>query len=224
MTVIGPTESGKTTLVKEILPTRSHVLMVATKPEDSLIQEMEVDGYRVSHDLDIRVRDGRIIDDRFIFWPVMIRSRAGRDGWRTPRMDEFEDHQRAQVRRALGYVWRTRRWCVYVDEVAWVAGRQHGLGIQREMTQLWFQGRTMGITVVVATQRPSDIPRAAYSQAKHLFWFQTGDRTDLENLADIGGGIDRKPLEQAIESLREHEFLYFRRGSPPLLVRSKVEL
>lgn len=186
---------------------------------------MRANGYRVSHDLDVRVRDGHVLDKRFVFWPVMIpkeRSRGG--GYRAPHMHELGPYQERQVKRALDYVWRSRRWCVYIDELAWVAGRQHGMGLQREMTQLWFQGRSMKITVVGSTQRPSDIPRAAYSQASHLFWFATGDHTDLENLSAIGGGVDRRPLEQVIANLRAHEFLYFRRQVPPLLVRSRVEL
>lgn len=225
VTILGPTQSGKTTLALEVLEARDHILFLATKREDPLIAGLASRGYRVSHDLDIRVRDGHILDRRFVFWPVrtVVKSRAGRE--RRLNMEEFRQMQRAEVKRALDYVWHTRRWAVFADETVWLSEKgEGGLGLGSDLNTLWYQGATAKISLIAATQRPSWIPRAAYSSPEHLFFFATTDKADLERLSDIGAGIDKRTLEAAIVGLRRHEFLYFRpRERPPLLVRSRVE-
>ena len=78
---------------------------------------------------------------------------------------------------------------------------------------------------MMAGQRPSWIPRDAYSAPSHLFFFATRDRGDLDRLSDIGAGLDSRELEHLIANLRRHEFLYLApREYPPVLKVSKVEL
>lgn len=225
MTILGPTQSGKTTLALEVLEARDHILFLATKREDPLIAGLAAQGYRISDRLDIRVRDGKVIDRKFVFWPV--KTTVG-DGARARRMsmDEFREYQRREVKRALNYVWHTRRWAVFADETVWLSEKgEGGLGLGSDLNTLWYQGATARISLIAATQRPSWIPRAAYSSPEHLFFFSTSDAADLDRLSDIGAGVDKKSLEHLIVNLRRHEFLYFRpRERPPLLVRSKVEL
>lgn len=141
-------------------------------------------------------------------------------------MDEFRDYQRAEVKRALNYVWRVRRWAVFADETTWLSETgEGGLGLGKDLNTLWYQGATAKISLIAATQRPSWIPRAAYSSPEHLFFFSTTDKADLDRLSDIGAGVDKRLLEDEITSLRRYEFLYFRpRERPPLLIRSRVEL
>lgn len=230
MTILGPTQSGKTTLALEVLEAREHILFLATKREDPLIEGLAARGYRISDDLDIRVTEGadgkHILDKRFVFWPVRSTIRTGRGRTRHMTMDEFRDYQRAEVKRALNYVWRVRRWAVFADETTWLSeSGEGGLGLGKDLNTLWYQGATAKISLIAATQRPSWIPRAAYSSPEHLFFFSTTDKADLDRLSDIGAGVDKKLLEAEITSLRRHEFLYFRpRERPPLLIRSRVEL
>lgn len=227
MTILGPTQSGKTTLALEVLEARTHILFLATKREDPLIEGLAERGYRISDDLDIRVRDGHVVDRRFVFWPVRTSVRHSRTGRaRRMDMDEFREYQRREIKRALNYVWHTRRWAVFADETTWLSETgEGGLGLGKDLNTLWYQGATAKISLIAATQRPSWIPRAAYSSPEHLFFFSTTDKADLDRLSDIGAGVDKKGLEAAITGLRRHEFLYFRpRERPPLLVRSRVEL
>ena len=225
VTILGGTGSGKTTLALEVLEARDHILFLATKREDPLIEGLSERGYRISDQLDIRVRDGKVIDRKFVFWPVRTSSRVnGRERHLT--MEEFRDYQRREITRALEYVWRTRRWAVFADETTWLSERgEGGLGLGSQLNTLWYQGRSARISLIAATQRPSWIPRAASSSPEHLFFFATNDKADLERLSDIGAGVDKKLLEATITSLKRFEFLYFRpRERPPLLVRSKVTL
>jgi hypothetical protein len=221
VTVLGPTGSGKTTLAVELLDAREHVLALITKPEDPIVDEFTAHGFRVSKDLDIRVTDGTILDRRFAFWPVKEGPRRGE----RYDLDGFRRYQRRAVLAALTYVWRTRRWCIFLDEGLWIASAKGGLGLDDELDTLLYTGKTAGITVVVGGQRPAWLPRSCYSSADHLFFFATSDGADLERLADIGAGVDRHALEEEIVSLPPHDFAYLSaRVRPPLLVRSRVEL
>lgn len=201
---------------------RDHILFLATKREDPLIAGLAARGYRISSDLDIRVRDNKVLDRKFVFWPV--KTTLDRRG-RKMNMREFRAYQRREIERALNYVWHTRRWAVFADETVWLSSPKEGLGLDDELNTLWYQGATALISLIAATQRPSWIPRAAYSSPEHIFFFKTADKEDLDRLTDIGGGIDKKQLSAVITGLRRHEFLYLRpRETPPLLVRSRVEL
>lgn len=207
----------------EVLEARDHILFLATKREDPLIAGLSARGYRISDDLDIRVRDGKILDRKFVFWPV--RTTMDRYG-RKMDMDQFREYQRRQVKRALNYVWHVRRWAVFADETVWLSEKgEGGLGLGSDLNTLWYQGATAKISLIAATQRPSWIPRAAYSSPEHIFFFRTNDKEDLDRLTDIGAGIDKRSLAAIITNLRRHEFLYLRpRETPPLLIRSRVDL
>lgn len=225
VTILGPTQSGKTTVALEVLQVRlrraGHVLFLATKREDPLISALATQGWRVSDTLDIRSRDGHVVeaDRAFVFWPV--RTEIGRTGRRLD-MTEFNDYQRHEVRRALNYVWHARRWTVYADETIWLAD---DLGLKDELETLWFQGSSAKIGLVASAQRPAWVPRGAYSSPEHLFFFRTTDKDDLDRLADIGAGIDRPSLVRDVTGLRRHEFLYVQpRSQPPLRIRSMVQV
>jgi len=218
VTILGPTQSGKTTLGLEVLDCRDYVLFLATKRKDPLIAGLASRGYRISNQLDIRARDGQILDPKFVFWPVQTEISKGK------RMDmrQFKVYQEREVRRALNYVWHSMGWAVYADETIWLAD---DLKLRDELETLWFQGATAKISLIASAQRPAWVPRGAYSSPEHLFFFHTSDKEDLDRLADIGAGINRMVLSEEITSLKRHEFLYLQpRSQPPLRIRSKVEL
>ena len=200
-------------------------MFLATKRADSLIAGLSESGYRVSDDLDIRrTADGQIHreDRKFVFWPV--RTTVGR-AERHMDMREFRAYQEREIRRALNYVWRTLGWAVYADETLWLSEKgEGGLGLGPELNTIWHQGRSAGISLIASSQRPSWLPRAAYSAPRHLFFFQTSDKEDRKRLTDIGGAIDADTVGRVISTLGRYEFLYIRpRDNPPILLRSKVD-
>jgi hypothetical protein len=66
----------------------------------------------------------------------------------------------------------------------------------------------MGCGLWAAAQRPFNAPLNMYGQSEHLIIFRDGDQRSVERYGQIGGGIDRDLIEQIVNQLRKHEFLY----------------
>lgn len=210
VTILGPTKSGKTTLALDVVEIRSYVLGVFTKPQDPILDELAGRGWRTTKKLDIQVQDGVVMDRRVAFHPV----------YRSGTIREKEQRQAVAVQGAFDYVFDAGGWCVFADEGVWLT--QH-LGLARELQAFWYQGRTSDISLVLLAQRPAWVPRAAYSQAEHVFFFHTADREDQKRFADLGGGVDTDAVRGLVAGLSRHEFLYVAPHEGTLL-RSTVQL
>lgn len=210
VTILGPTKSGKTTLALDVCEIRTYVLGVFTKPQDPILDELAGRGWRKTRKLDIQVQDGVVTDRRLAFHPVFA----------TGSIREKEQKQAAAVRGAFDYIFEAGGWCVFADEGVWLT--QH-LGLARELQAFWYQGRTSDISLVLLAQRPAWVPRAAYSQAEHVFFFHTADREDQKRFADLGGGVDTDAVRALVAGLDRHEFLYVA-PHEGTLIRSRVEL
>lgn len=205
VTVIGPTGSGKTHLALELAELRPYILVLAAKRVDPLVAELQAKGYHVTADLGeimwTQTRDGepaRPVYSKVVFWPQTSENvtAAGR-----------LEIQAKAFRKAMDWADKTGKWAVLVDETMWLADR---LRLDKELDALWFQGRTQGLSVIACAQRPSRVPRLAFSQATYLFIGKFGDKRDIETLRDISSNIPRELIESAIYSLDfdRHEFLF----------------
>lgn len=210
VTILGPTKSGKTTLALDVVEIRKHVLGIFTKPRDPILGELEQRGWRVTRRLTIQTQDGVVTDYRVAFHAV----------YSSGTIREKEERQRAAVKAALDYAFDAESWCVFVDEGVWAT--QH-LGLARELQAFWYQGRTSDLSLVLLAQRPAWVPRAAYSQAEHVFFFHTADRDDQKRFADLGGGVDTDVVRALVAGLERHQFLYVAPHEGTLL-RSSVVL
>lgn len=210
VTILGPTKCGKTTLALDVVEIRDYVIGIFTKPTDPILDTLAGRGWRTTGKLDIKVQDGEVVDKKVAFHPVYasgtIRERAAR--------------QAAAVQRAFDYVSAAGKWAVFVDEGVWAT--EH-LGLGKELSSFWYQGRTAEISLILLAQRPAWIPRAAYSQAEHVFFFHTADREDQKRFADLGGGVDVDVVRALVAGLDRHEFLYVA-PHEHTMIRSKVDL
>ena len=185
VTLIGPTGSGKSVLARAILPRRSHVVWVATKPQDRIIDDLVSDGFVVRDEW--KPGDSA---DRIILHPVRRRSAS-------------EDRQlaREQIGRMLDDAYVQGGWTVVLDESRYVTGT---LNLSGKVETLWLQGRSLGVSIVSGSQRPRHVPLEAYSQASHLFIWRTKDRQDLKRLAEFSGEVDPGILAAAVAGLPDH--------------------
>lgn len=192
VSLIGPTGTGKSTLALAILPRRKYRVVIVTKPADETVTDL--DGYKVVEQwkkIDADPRDG---GTAYVLWPNIATM----------------DKQRAQavlIRQALREMYAQGAWCVFADEVSYLARDLH---LTRELKMLWLQGRSLGISMVAATQRPAWVPLEMYSQASHLFLWKDNDGRNVRRLVEIGGTVDHRRLEAALASLdsTQHEVLY----------------
>lgn len=189
---IGPTGCGKSTLLLEISRVRRYVAVVATKRKDDTLERVIRSGeYKRVTKWPPPFSGNQPVYPRVVFWPDIKRL----DGERA---------QQEAVYRMLADVYDSGGWTINFDEVRYVS--QH-LGLARPVELLWQQGRSLGISVLCATQRPAFIPLAAYDQSSHLFlWRETDDR-NVKRIAEIAGQSSRE-VRTYLPYLGTYECLY----------------
>jgi energy-coupling factor transporter ATP-binding protein EcfA2 len=188
VSLIGHTGCGKTTLAAQIIPMRRYIIVLATKPRDEVIDTMRAEN-----------RDFVIVNkwppadhlERVIYWP---------------KVDRIGDPQnlRPKVHDCLATVYYSGGWCLYIDEVRFIADQ---LKLKSDLDSLWLQGRAMGISLVAGTQRPAWVPLEMYSQATHLFLWQESDKRNLRRLGEIGG-VDTDTIMRTVYNLPKYDVLY----------------
>jgi hypothetical protein len=205
VTLIGPTGQGKTTLALSILGMRDFVLAVATKQRDPVLYTLEGMGYaRVTQ---FGERPAEVAPK------VVLAAQL-------PKGTESLPQQKRVVHDALTTVYIQGGWCVYLDEVRYVT---EFLKLDADVEVLWQQGRSSGISVVAAAQRPAWIPLSAFSQATHLFLWRTSDQRDLERIGALGAH-DSRAIAAEVATLPRFTVLYVNtrdgmkvRTKPPLI-------
>ena len=124
--------------------------------------------------------------------------------------------RRVGFRSALVDIFTAGNWCIYADEVRYLT---NNLGLTTEMETLWLQGRSLGISIVVSTQRPVSIPILAFD-ANHLFIWRTTDRRDIITASEFTGTA-QDSARYTIPRLPRHEALYIETRTGRM-VRTKV--
>lgn len=205
VTIIGPAGHGKTHLALTLAEMCRHVMVLATKRKDPLVAELAAKGYHVTGRLDdiLWTADSEPsrrhpVNPRVVFWPQFPEKSASR---------ERLQMQANQMREAIDWADKTGGWAVVVDETMWLADT---LRLQRELDTMWFQGRTQGLSVIANAQRPSRVPRLAFSQASYLFIGKYSDKRDIDTLREISSAIPTELVENGIRGLSKpgHEFLF----------------
>lgn len=209
LTTIGPTGSGKTRLNRELLKRRDLVVVLGIKNRDpELYGPFEKMGYSLEH----------------TFHPVP----PGEEGEAlvlfVPRADgkhgaEARAIKARRFRAVLNDVYDTGYWCVYADDVQYLADQLH---LATELEELWMIGRSELVSVVASSQEPVNIPLMAYGAATHLFLFRNNDQRRAQRMAELTG-VNREVAQHVILGLDEHEFLYVNREQGQM-IRSKVLL
>lgn len=186
--LIGPTGSGKTSLLISLLSLRTYVAVVATKPRDSTMD------YLISH--------GYVKLEK---WESIPATKAPRRViWPNAREIDSEEKQREAFREMYRAIYREGGWCIVIDEGFILS---ETLGLKREMRQIWNQGRSIGITHVVGTQRPRWVPTEMYDQSTHLFFWQNSDNRMLDVIGDINGR-DSRQVKEIVANLDRFQVLY----------------
>jgi hypothetical protein len=176
-----------------------YVMVLATKRNDPLVTQLKADGYLITGRLeDIVYSDDGPVHKKVVYWPTYPEKTSTQERLRLLAAD---------FRRALDYADRIGGWAIVMDETMFL---HRTLKLEKELENVWFQGRTQGVSAIANAQRPAYVPRLAYSQATYLFIWQTGDKDDLERLRDISAGIPREQIEENVKMLdwESHEALF----------------
>ncbi len=215
VSLIGPTEAGKTTLGYQLLdvtttPQLPGVVLVM-KPKDATADEWSK----------------RMGYETIRKWPPLrgnpFSTRKPR-GWTLWPRHDFDAQkgiantvweQYRQFNAAFADVYRKGKKILFADELAAVCDE---LGMRAQVLNMYSRGRSQEAGIWGATQRPVDIPRIAYSSAHHLFLAHDPDEADRKRFAEIGGGIDPKLVEAITMELPQYWWLYLRRKDRALCI------
>lgn len=203
--IIGPTGQGKTTLQNAILPVFPFVAVFATKPMDFTMDRLiHEDGY-------LRLarwhRLNPIDHPRRVVWP----DASDVDSTRL-QYDVFADAF-TKIFREVG---RPKHapvgWAVAVDELWYVVNflpptTRGGTTMAMYIKLYLLQGRALGHSLILATQRPASVPVEVYDQCTHLFFLRDNDDANLDRLAGINSR-DSGLTRYIIQNLEKYQALY----------------
>jgi|SRR5688572_3374209 len=202
VTILGPTNSGKTYLGYQLLDATATpklpAIVLVMKPRDATVDRWS----KTVEFKKIRVWPPPISQwvakkpRGYVLWPRFVHD---------PERDDAELFR--QFHRCLMDSYKRGNRIVFGDEAYSLAEE---LSLERIMITLWTKGRSMDCGFWVASQKPTHIPLWAYSMAEHLFIHHDPDKRARQRYAEIGG-VDPKLVEDTVMSLKRHEFLYIRR-------------
>src|SRR3954463_13455045 len=186
--LVGPTGLGKTTLLVNLLPLKPYVVVFATKPRDKTMDSLIASGYVKMdrwHSLDAKQFPRRVL------WPDATRLKS-------------KNTQKAIFGDGFERIYREGGWCVALDETWYMTNI---LDLDEEVKTYLLQARSLGISLVAATQRPAWVPREIYTSSTHLFFWRTNDETDLKSISGIGWR-SAKLIQDLVANLELYQVLY----------------
>jgi hypothetical protein len=190
VTGIGRTGRGKTTLfARGLLSHYPYVVYLGTKEDDpSAYGWLMRRGFKMTNDPRLDYRKA----PRVIYRP-------GPFG--ISRKDKEMQAERFAAVLAVAYA--QRQWAIYADEVAYL----DEIGLAVELEAIWRTGRGRKITMLAASQNPVSIPRVAFDQVSHLFFWRQTEAERVRRMGEMAG--DAAPVvREAIRRLPEYEALY----------------
>lgn len=201
LTIISPTDAGKTTLAFQLAgrvatPDLPAIVMVRKARDATVTRWAAQLGYR-------RVRTWPPLPSPwawnppgYVLWPRVTFD---------PRRDRGEQYK--QFRSAIMHSYKKGNRIIFADELFQLT---RILGLGDELDELWTGGRSMGCGLWTATQSPVHISGFAYNQAAHLFIGHDPDKRRRLRFAEIGG-VDPDIVMAVVVQLRKYEWLYIRR-------------
>lgn len=186
---IGPTGSGKTTLILALLPYRKYVTMIGTKPKDETLMRLVKENHY--HLMRRWEKYSPTVYPRRVLWPdaTKLGSIAS---------------QRNEILIAMREMYSEGHWCVVIDELWYFI---HQLKLELTVKTYLQQARSIGISLVAGTQRPAFVPLEIYDQSTHLFFWRDNDERNLKRISGVAW-LSARMIMRVIASLEKHEVLY----------------
>lgn len=218
LTLLGPTQSGKSTLAFQLLKVTTYPklpgVVLVMKPRDQVVSNMATTlDYQIIRDWPPPLQHRRRIKTRGRVEIVMP------NGWMVWPKHSFDPerddaHMYAVFRRTLIGNYKRGNVVLFADEVYGLAKELH---LERELNAIWSRGAAMGCGLWASSQRPYSIPQWAYSSPEHIFLANDPDKRDRDRYREIGG-VDPELVEAVTRSLPKYCWLYIRRTGPQMCI------
>jgi hypothetical protein len=216
VTGVAMTGAGKTTLFRNLINTgRDFCVVFGTKArDDALYKPLVLEGFVLVDKWS--PWDWEQTGQRKIIFAPMLRVHAGSS---PQEVKDAEEDQAEAFRVALVQIFIAGGWCCYFDEIRYLSD---DLGLAHELNRLYLQGRSLGVTMVAATQRPRSVPLNTFAMATWFFLWKISDRDDRRRASEFAG--EQAPLAfETSARMPKREFVCVN-AVDELIVRSKVEL
>jgi energy-coupling factor transporter ATP-binding protein EcfA2 len=186
--LIGPTGQGKSTMLLNLLPLHRYMTIFVTKPRDATFDALAQHGYlKMERWQSVPARNY----PRRLLWPDATKPKS-------------EMLQRAVFDHAFSAIYREGGWTVALDEL-WYFSQV--LKMEDWVERYLSQARSLGISLLIGTQRPADIPLMVYDQSTHLMFWRDNDETNLKRLSGIGYR-SANLIRGIVSNLERYQVLY----------------
>lgn len=186
--LIGPTGQGKTVMLTELLTLHPYRVVFATKPEDNTMEALIAQGY-------YQMDRWRSLDPKQ--WPHRVL-------WPSAKTIDSYSRQRDVFHHAFGAIYREGGWTVAIDELWYIA---NVLKLGADVKVYLLQARSLGISLLSATQRPANVPVEIYDQSTHLMFWRDNDETNLKRISGISWRSSNV-IRHLVANLERHQVLY----------------
>lgn len=220
LTMIGPTQRGKTTLclqlLKQVISPKLKCVILAGKPpgrDGTMAKAADMLNLRVveewppNYNFRDRERNGYVLRPKHSM----------------EDLEGDEDNLRIQFRKAMLANYKSKKPVItVVDEAHHV---QNDLGLKREYEAALMRGAPIDAEWSLI-QRGRFMSYLAYDAPEHIFVFYDGDRSNVKRYAELGG-IDPRQVEYLTLGLKTRtiktgqtisEALYIRRAGPQFAI------
>lgn len=103
---------------------------------------------------------------------------------------------------AIDGVWENGNRILYVDETTLLTPPR---SLRASLGRAIRTGRSRGVGVWCASQRPKDLPSAVFTEAEHFFVFQLTFKADREKVCSF----TTDAISDALPKLRNHDYVYY---------------
>lgn len=188
-TLIGPTGTGKTTMLFNVLPLHPYVAVFATKPADKSMEGL------IEHSGYLKINRWKSLD------PIQFPRRVL---WPNAKQMDSKALQKEVFHDAFEKIYVEGGWTVALDELWWISNM---LKLDEDVKMYLLQARSLGISLLSGAQRPAWIPREIYSACTHLMFWRTNDEDDLKSIGGVGWR-SAALIRELVANLEEFQCLY----------------
>lgn len=197
--LIGPTDSGKSTLLHGVLPFRDYTTFFATKIRDRTLEAYSASGGYT------RLKDWPPYKPHR--WPkrvVTAQEMPRRLLWPDVTSIEAVPELAPVFERAVSDIYTQGGWCTVWDEF-WF--QCEILKLRQTAKILLQQARSNDISFVMGMQRPVWIPPEVFDQTRHLFFWRDNDEPNLKRIGNVGW-LNAGPIRAFVANLDPWQALY----------------
>lgn len=187
--LIGPTGQGKTTMIFNLFPLHPFTVVFGTKPRDDTLDAFVKSGFE-------RIERWRSEDPmhtpRRLLWP------------KPQSLSKMVPLQKQVFSDAVEDIFAEGHWDIIIDEGYYF---DEVLKLGSLLRLMYTQVRSMGISLLLGTQRPAWVPVEVYDQSTHLFFWRDNDKRNLDRLREVSV-IHQEAIREIVPNLEMHQVLY----------------